>query len=84
MGTCFVATAAYRDPFHPDVVFLRAFRDEWLVDRAWGRVFIKVYWQVGPRMAGPVRRNLRLGRQSKVMISGIVRILQKVWTWQEA
>jgi len=84
MGTCFVATAAYRDPFHPDVVFLRAFRDEWLVDRAWGRVFIKVYWQVGPRMAGPVRRNLRLGRQSKVMISGIVRILQKVWTRQEA
>jgi hypothetical protein len=84
VGTCFVATAAYRDPDHPDVVFLRAFRDEWLVYRAWGRVFIKVYWQIGPILARPVRRNPRLGRQSKTMISGIVRVLQKVWVRQEA
>lgn len=79
LGTCFVATAAYRDPDHPDVVYLRAFRDEWLVHRAWGRVFIKVYWQIGPILARPVRRNRRLGRQSKTVISGIVRGLQKVW-----
>lgn len=84
MGTCFVATAAYRDPFHPDVVFLRAFRDEWLVNRAWGRVFIKLYWQIGPRLARPVQRNLRLGRQSKAVISGIVRILQRVWLQNRA
>ena len=78
-GSCFVATAAYRDPWHPDVVFLRAFRDQWLAHRAWGRAFIAFYWQVGPKMAGPVRRSPRLARPSKALIGGIVRILRKVW-----
>jgi len=78
-GTCFVATAAYRDPWHPDVVFLRAFRDQWLVNRAWGRLFIAFYWRVGPVMAGPVRRNARLARAFKAVIAGIVCVLRKVW-----
>lgn len=79
VGTCFVATAAYRDRGHPDVVFLRAFRDQWLVHRAWGRAFIAFYWHVGPRMAIPVRRTPRLARICKTLISGIVRILRRLW-----
>ncbi len=78
-GTCFVATAAYGDPWHSDVVFLRAFRDQWLVDRAWGRAFIAFYWRVGPKMAGPVRRNPRLAQGAKTVIAGIVCILRKLW-----
>jgi len=79
LGTCFIATAAYRDPWHPDVVFLRAFRDEWLVHRAWGRAFVAFYWIVGPKLAGPVRRHNQLARPSKALISGIVRLLSRVW-----
>lgn len=79
-GTCFVATAAYGDPSHPDVVFLRAFRDQWLVHRVWGRAFIAFYWRVGPKIAGSVRRRPRLARHSKLLISGIVSVLRKVWT----
>ena len=75
-GSCFVATAAYRDPWHPDVKFLRAFRDNWLVHRAWGRVFIALYWRVGPILARPVRRNDRLAGLSKAMLSGLVRMLR--------
>lgn len=78
-GTCFVATAAYHDPMHPDVVFLRAFRDQWLVRRAWGRVCIALYWRIGPKMAGPVRRNPRLACRCKVMISLVVVLLRRVW-----
>jgi hypothetical protein len=78
-GTCFVATAAYGDPWHPDVVFLRAFRDQWLVHRGWGRAFIAFYWRVGPKMAGQVRRSPGLARPAKAVISGIVRLLRKVW-----
>jgi len=78
-GTCFVATAAYGDPAHPDVVFLRAFRDQWLVQRPWGRAFIAFYWWVGPKMAVYVRRSPRFARPSKVLIGGIVRNLRKVW-----
>ncbi|MCC5986161.1 MAG: hypothetical protein JJT95_00670 [Pararhodobacter sp.] len=78
-GTCFVATAAYRDPWHPDVKYLRAFRDQWLAHRAWGRAFIAFYWRVGPKLAAPVRSNPWLALASKTLISGIVRVLQKVW-----
>jgi len=78
-GSCFVATAAYRDPWHPDVKFLRAFRDQWLVHRIWGRALVALYWRVGPIMAGPVRRSPRLARAFKGLISGIVHVLRKVW-----
>lgn len=83
-GTCFVATAAYRDAMHPDVVFLRAFRDQWLAHHAFGRAFIAFYWRVGPSIAGPVRRSPRLAQGSKVLISGIVRVLRGNWTPQRA
>lgn len=82
-GTCFVATAAYRDPWHPDVVFLRDFRDQWLVHRAWGRAFVAFYWCVGPKMAAPVRSNHRLARPAKTLISQIVRMLRRTWTVPE-
>ena len=78
-GACFVATAAYRDPWHPDVRFLRAFRDTWLVHRAWGRVFIAIYWRVGPILARPVQRDDRLARISVTMLSGLVRVLRKLF-----
>lgn len=48
---CFVATAAYGDKFHPDVAYLRKVRDHILVHYALGRVFIWLYWRVGPRLA---------------------------------
>ena len=49
--TCFVATAAYGSPSHPDVVALRAFRDNVLAKNAAGRAFILVYCRVGPKLA---------------------------------
>lgn len=79
-GSCFVATAAYRDPWHPDVVFLRAFRDQWLVHRGWGRTFIAFYWVIGPKMAKPVRRNFLLAWSSKSLIALIVWALRRLWT----
>ena len=78
-GTCFVATAAYGDAAHPDVVFLRAFRDQWLVKRVWGRAFIAFYWRVGPKMAGCVRRKPRLAPPSRRLIAAIVVALRRVW-----
>ncbi|MDT8856509.1 CFI-box-CTERM domain-containing protein [Paracoccaceae bacterium Fryx2] len=50
-GSCFVATAAYGDRNHPDVVYLRAVRDRILIHHGAGRLFIAAYWQVGPVLA---------------------------------
>jgi len=50
-ATCFVATAAYGDANHPDVAYLRQFRDEVLSKTITGRTFIRAYWLTGPLMA---------------------------------
>ena len=79
-GTCFVATAAYRDPWHPDVVFLRAYRDHFLIHRSWGRRFVKLYWIVGPVIAKPVRAYDPLAHISKASIALLVRAIRYFWS----
>ena len=48
---CFIVTATMGDFNHPDVVYLRLFRDEWLRKRVLGRIFIAVYYRIGPSLA---------------------------------
>jgi hypothetical protein len=63
---CFVATAAYGNRLHPDVVALRRFRDEILVRSALGRGFVGVYAVVGPilaRLVSPRRPSGALARK---------------------
>ncbi len=75
-ATCFVATAAYGDWHHPEVEFLRWYRDRILANSAAGRTFIRVYWHIGPHLAKlvspfpPVRRIVRSG------LSRLVQFLQ--------
>lgn len=71
-GTCFVATAAYQDTQHPDVVYLRNFRDQTLVRYAKGRTFINWYWRVGPNLARYVDCHPVLRTPARYMISVIV------------
>jgi hypothetical protein len=49
-ASCFVASVAYNDPNHPDVMFLRAFRDTVLTNSALGRSFINWYGRHGPQL----------------------------------
>jgi hypothetical protein len=74
-ATCFVATAAYGDWQHPDVKFLRWYRDTILVTTAAGRAFIWTYWRVGPYLAKFVTP-FPLVR--KVLQSGISWLVQQI------
>lgn len=74
-GACFVATAAYGDPRHPDVVALRAFRDNILVRYRAGRAFIRFYWTVGPAMARHTSPESLHGRLARHLLSRLVRVL---------
>jgi hypothetical protein len=53
-GKCFVATACYQDSEHADVVRLRRFRDEILIQSRFGRYFIAWYAETGPILAEAV------------------------------
>jgi len=52
---CFVATAVYEDANHPDLVTLRSYRDTTLRANLPGRVFIRVYYAIGPLLAAAIR-----------------------------
>jgi hypothetical protein len=74
--TCFVASAAYSDPNHPDVMFLRAFRDNVLIKSCFGRSVVDWYWRIGPRLARVVESSEVLRSVSKYLISKLVVTLQ--------
>lgn len=47
---CYIATMAYGDYDHPQVMILRNFRDETLSNTYFGRSFIKIYYSTSPRL----------------------------------
>ena len=47
-GGCYIATMAYGDYDHPQVMVLRQFRDSYLSNRGWGRKFINFYYANSP------------------------------------
>ncbi|RRH75877.1 calcium-binding protein [Falsigemmobacter faecalis] len=59
-GDCFVAGASYQSDHHPDVLWLRRYRDEVLRGTGAGRRFITLYYRYGPLAAGFIRRHPRL------------------------
>lgn len=57
---CFVVTATMGDFNHPDVVYLRHFRDEWIRKQYGGEVFVNAYYSVGPIFAMMIARSDKL------------------------
>ncbi|MDN7129842.1 hypothetical protein J6I92_08155 [Pseudidiomarina sp. 1APR75-15] len=78
-AACFVATAAYQNPNHPDVIYLRSFRDKKLATTRVGRSFIAWYWRNGPKLAKVVRKSPVFAAMAKAPIFILVRFLQKFY-----
>lgn len=56
-GACFVVTAVMNDASHPDIVLLRAFRDDYLQEWPLGRLAISWYYRVGPTLAARIGKS---------------------------
>ncbi len=54
---CFIATATFGSELAPEVVFLRRFRDEVLLQSVSGRIFIQAYERLSPPLAGLIARS---------------------------
>lgn len=78
-ATCFVATATYGDVDHPNVRFLRAWRDGCLTHNTSGRAFIAWYWHTGPKLAVWVTRYPVLRRCSAMTLSLLVALIRCTW-----
>lgn len=75
-ATCFVASVAYDDPNHPDVMFLRGYRDNVLSKSKAGQAFIAWYWRNGPKLAKFVGNSSFLKDSARIVISTIVKIIR--------
>lgn len=47
---CYVATLAYKDINHPQVEYLRNYRDEFLIHYYIGKIFVKYYYRYSPKI----------------------------------
>lgn len=56
-GGCFIATAAFGTPMAEDVRYLRAFRDQYLLDNEAGRWFVEQYYWLSPPLADFIREH---------------------------
>ncbi len=71
---CFVATAAYGDPSHPDVEVLRQVRDRYLKKSRAGRAFVDLYYRYSPPVARFVAKHPVLREFSRIMLVPAVAI----------
>lgn len=71
-ASCFIATAAYADPGHPDVEVLRRFRDRYLMKSRAGRAFVKLYYRYSPPLAEFVDERPALRAVSRAVLSPVV------------
>ena len=69
-GSCFIATAVYGSYDCPQVWVLRRFRDEVLMPMMCGKVFVKTYYMLSPKL-------LRLVGDTKLFHNICVKILDK-------
>ncbi|MFH0796950.1 MAG: CFI-box-CTERM domain-containing protein [Candidatus Omnitrophota bacterium] len=55
VGSCFIATAAFGTPLAKEVEILRQFRERFLMQRDWGRKFVRFYNRHSPPVAEFIR-----------------------------
>ena len=76
-GGCYIATMAYGDYDHPQVMVLRQFRDSYLSKRKWGQKFIKFYYANSPRWVETLKDHKRINLLIRKMLDSFVYIWKK-------
>ena|ERR1051326_405176 len=75
---CFIATACYGDFNASEVIVLRQFRDNYLLNRGWGKSFVKFYYAFSPPAARVLERSFFLKKIVRVIfLSPLVKAVQK-------
>jgi len=56
-GGCFIATAVYGTPFANEVIILKEFRDNWLLNFRLGKMFVAFYYWISPPIANQIAKS---------------------------
>lgn len=69
---CYIATMAYGDYNHPQVLKLRRFRDEILHNSLLGRIFIKLYYAVSPKLVKHLQHSYKVNIYIKNLLDKFI------------
>lgn len=74
---CYIATMAYGDYDHPQVLVLRQFRDSYLSKRGWGQKFINFYYANSPRWVEALKDYKRINALIRKLLDSFVYLWKK-------
>jgi hypothetical protein len=75
---CFIATATMGSYDHPEVVELRNFRDNWILEKKWGESFVNWYYHYGSIAAKSIEKSFVLKKICYLLIVKPLYILSKL------
>lgn len=76
-GGCYIATMAYGDYDHPQVLELRKFRDEFLDKFYLGKQFIKFYYKYSPKLVEKLKNKESINTAIRKTLDQFVEIIKK-------
>lgn len=76
-GGCYIATMAYGDYDHPQVMVLRQFRDSYLSKRGWGKKFISFYYANSPLWVETLKDHKRINTLIRKLLDSFVYLWKK-------
>ncbi len=76
-GGCYIATMAYGDYDHPQVMVLRQFRDSYLSKRGWGKKFINFYYANSPRWVEALKDHKLINALIRKFLDSFVYLWEK-------
>lgn len=77
-GGCYIATMAYGNYDHPQVMVLRHFRDSYLSKREWGQKFISFYYANSPRWVETLKGHKRINSLIRKILDSFVYLWKKI------
>lgn len=75
-GGCYIATMAYGDYDHPQVMELRAFRDNVLAQTYLGRAFIRFYYALSPKLVTVLKNHERINKYIRKQLDKFIESLK--------
>lgn len=73
---CYIATMAYGDYDHPQVMILRQFRDEVLDKSALGKWFIKTYYHYSPKLVERLKNKRTINSIIRKVLNQFIKLIK--------
>lgn len=74
---CYVATMAYGNYDHPQVMELRKFRDEFLRKTLFGRYFIRIYYKYSPLLVEKLKDKPKINELIRRFLDQLIKSIRK-------